>query len=305
MAGKVQETYKKVADTGVLDPGGLFNAPKDQWLGGSRDALDKLRTRYAEGQTAGQNQIDWGMQQGVDAGLASLGQAGANAQSQGIQAGNYSVEGMDIGRAGLAEQDAALGRQNDVTLAMLGTAAQRGPSAAQAQMRMGLDQTQNAMMAQAASARGGNAAAAMRNAQAQGSSMALQTNQQAGILRAQEEAQQRAQLVNAQAQAAGIYGGQQQTMGQRAGMGYGMQGQGLGLQQGANAQLMDVGSAQGQLGLGRANVGLAQQGNYLSAEQAANAAQLEASRAGEDSKARNKGGILSGVAGAIGGMFGG
>lgn len=305
MANFFQGNYKKVADTGILDPGGLFNAPKDQWYGGSRDALDKLRKGYSEGQAEGQRQIDWGMQQGVEPGLANLGQAGVNAQNQGIQASNYSVQGQGIGQGALAGQDEALGRQNDVTLAMLGTAAQQGPSAAQAQMRMGLDQSRNAMMGQAASARGGNAAAAMRNAQAQGSQMALQTNQQAATLRAQEEAQQRAQLISAQNAAAGIYGGQQQTMGQRAGMGFGMQGQGLGLQQGANAQLMDVGSAQGQLGLGRANVGLAQQGNYLSAEAQANAAQLEASRAGEDSKARNKGGILSGISSAIGGMFGG
>lgn len=301
--GWFQENYKKVADTGILDPGGLFNQPKDQWLGGSRDALAGLREGYARGQDDGQNQVEWGMR-AVDEGLVTLGSAGTNAANMGVQASNYGVQGQDIGRGALAGQDAALGRQNDVTLAMLGTAAQQGPSAAQAQMRMGLDQSQNAMMAQAASARGGNAAAAMRNAQAQGSQMALQTNQQAGVLRAQEQAQRQAQLINAQSAAAGIYGGQQQTMGQRAGMGYGMQGQGLGLEQGANAQLMDVGSTRAGIGQARGNMGVQQQANYLNAETEANKAQLEASQTGEDTKAKHKGGVLSGIAGAVGGMFG-
>lgn len=287
--GFVNENYKKVADTGVLDPGGLFNQPKDQWFGGSRDALDQLRKGYTEGQTAGQSQINNGMG-AVDQGLQTLGAAGTNAENQGVQAGNFSMIGQDIGTGALA-------RQGDVTSAMLKTASQQGPSAAEAQMRAGLDQTQNAMMAQAQSARGGNAAAAMRSAQYQGASAAAAVNQQAAALRAQEAESQRQTMLEAQSRAAGIYGGNAQ-------LGFGMQGQGLGLQQSANAQLADVGNSQASIGQNRANMGVQQQSNYLNAETEANKAQLEASRAGEDSKAKNRGGILSGISSGIGSMFG-
>jgi hypothetical protein len=300
--GFFSKNYKKVADTGILDPAGIYNQPKDQWFGGGAGELERLREGYAKGQDLGQIQIFRG-EEGIDQGLKTLGSAQGTAAGLGVAASNYGVQGQGIGQAGMLAQDAAMGRQNDVTLAMLGTAAQQGPSAAQAQMQMGLDQSRRAMMAQAASARGGNQAAAMRNAQAQGSQMALDVNQQAGVLRAQEANAQRQALLGAQAQAAGIYGGQQQMMGQRAGMGYGMQGQGLGLQQGANAQLADIGNTQAGIGQARANMGVQQQANYLGAETEANKAQLEASQSGEEAKNKSKGGILGGIGSALGGIF--
>jgi hypothetical protein len=300
----VKGNYKSVADTGMIDPAGLFNQPKDQWLGGSRGALDDLRRRYQGGQVSGQGQIDAGMG-GVDAGLATLTGAGAGAQQNAAAAGAYGAQGQGIGLAALGVQDAAIANQNRYGRDMLATAQQQGPSAAEAQMQMGLDRTQRGMMAQASEARGGNQAAAMSGAQATGAQMALDVNQQASVLRAQEEDRRRQAIMGAQGNLASIAGQQQQVLGQRAGMGFGMQGQGLGLAQGSNAQLMDVGSAQGQLGLGRANVGLGQQGNYLSAEAQANAAQLGASQATEEAKAKYKGGVLSGFSSGLGSMFGG
>lgn len=303
MGNFFQGGYKKVADTGILDPGGLFNAPKDQWLGGSNAAYREIQDRYKSGQQSGQGQIDQGIL-GVASGQATLGQAGVLAADDVNQARYYAAQGQDIGGAAIQSQDASMLGQLGYGQAALATAQQQGPSAAQAQMRMGLDQTQRAMMAQAQSARGGNAAAAMRNAQYEGAAMAAGTNQQAAVLRANEEAARRADIMGAQSQLAGISGQQSGMLGQRASMGYGMQGQGLGLSQSGTGQMANIGQGQGQLGLGQANVGVQQQGNYLTAEQEANKAQLEASRTGEDSKAKNKAGVIGGIASAVGGMFG-
>lgn len=86
-----------------------------------------------------------------------------------------------------------------------------GPSAAQLQMQAGVDQASNQAMGVAAAQRGMSPALAARQAQQAGAQMSQQANQQAGILRAQEQlnAQQSAGSMlasqrNARMQAAGI-----------------------------------------------------------------------------------------------------
>lgn len=86
-----------------------------------------------------------------------------------------------------------------------------GPSAAQLQMQAGVDQASNQAMGVAAAQRGMSPALAARQAQQAGAQMSQQANQQAGILRAQEQlnAQQAAGSMlasqrNARMQAAGI-----------------------------------------------------------------------------------------------------
>ena len=78
-------------------------------------------------------------------------------------------------------------------------AAGTGVSAARAQLAQGLQNTQRAMMAQAAGVRQ-NPLAAMRNAQAQGADMATQQNMQSAQLRAQEMQAAQAQQMQLAAQ---------------------------------------------------------------------------------------------------------
>lgn len=304
MAGYVSRNYKAVADTGVLDPAGLFNQPKDQWLGGSSAAAADMMNRYKGGQAAGQGQIDQGIAT-VGTGLGTLEQAQGLAGQDVDLARQYAGQGQGLGLAAIGVQDAAFANQARMGREALATAREQGPSAAQAQMLAGLDQSQRAMMAQAAAARGGNQAAAIAAAQGTGAAMASDVARQAAILRAQEEAQRRANIMAAQSQLAGFSGQQAQMLGQRAGMGFGMQGQGLGLSQGATGQLAGIGSAQAGAGQAQANMGVAQQGNYLTAEQQAAQAQLQASQATQEARARYRGGVLSGISSGLGSMFGG
>lgn len=78
-------------------------------------------------------------------------------------------------------------------------AAGKGVSAARAQLAQGLQNTQRAMVTQAAGVRQ-NPLAALRNAQAQGADMATQTNMQNAVLRAQEMQAAQAQQMQLAAQ---------------------------------------------------------------------------------------------------------
>ena len=267
--------------------------PQKAYLGGSafnaEGERNKLQSRGKGAMFDGRNDYGGGVQ--------TLGSAANSAVADRGNAGAYSTGGMMLGQSSIDQQNQALARQNDVTGQMLATAGQQGPSAAQAQMQMGLDQSQRAMMAQAAAARGGNQAAAMRTAQATGANMANDVNQQAGVLRAQEAQQQQMNMMGAQQAAAGIYGGQQQTMGNTAQLGYGMQGQGLGLAQGSTGQLAGIGANQTSAALGQQNIGLGY--DQIIADR--DKAQLEADRGNASASAAAKspaaafGSVLGGV----------
>ena len=276
--------------------------PDPTYIGGSQEALDARRQQQQQGIGQGAAYTQGGMEI-AGAGADMIGGAYDTAGQDRTLARGYSDSGLRIGAAGLDQQRQAMGRQNAVTGQMLATAAQQGPSAAQAQLQMGLDQSQRAMMAQAAGARGGNQAAAMQMAQATGSNMANQVNQQAGVLRAQEAQQQQMNLLGAQQAAAGIYGGQQQTMGTTAQLGYGMQGQGLGLAQGSTGQQGQMGANVGSIGLGVAGAGNQMQGNYLGAQTETDKAQLTADTQQSSAKQGAKGGIMGAAKNIIGSMF--
>ena len=213
-------------------------APAPSYLGGTPEAQEAGRTRL-------NNISDRAAKSGeatYATGTSMLGDASSAAYADRSNALGLSGQGQMLGNSGVTAQNQAIANAR-------GVAAQQGPSAAQAQMQMGLDQSQRAMMAQAAGARGGNQAAAMQMAQATGSNMANQVNQQAGILRAQEQQAAMDRQLGVEQMAAG-YGGQQ------AGLGYGMQTQGMGLAQGSTKQVGDIGANMTSAGLGQQNIGL-------------------------------------------------
>lgn len=263
--------------------------PQKSYMGGSQEALDAQRGELGGmGQAASQTGAGYTSQ-----GVGMLGQAGAQAGYDRGAAYGMMGSGMQLGQSGTAQQSGAVRN-------MIEQARAETPSMAQAQLQMGLNQTQQAMLGQAAQARGGNQAAAMRGAQMAGANMALQTNQQAAILRAQE-AQQRQQNI------LGAYGAASSAYGQQAGMGYGLAGQGLGAAQQSTGMLGQFGNQVGGLGVGQQNVGLGAYGllNDL------NKTQLDADRGNASataiagSPAATFGSILGGVTQIWGGGGGG
>jgi hypothetical protein len=307
LSGDVKGGFKDIAN-GALgglpfnSMGGFNKAPEQQYLGGSKDALAGLREKYAAGQQSGADILNAGVGT-TGTGVQMLGTAADQAARDRQNAIMASSRGSTILDQGLAGQDTALGRQAAVTRAMLATAAQQGPSAAQAQLQMGLAQTQQAMNAQAASARGGNAAAAMRMAQANGAAMAGDVNQQAAVLRAQEQQAHQAQLINAQNAAAGTYGAQGNTYGNTASLGGGIQNQGLQLAQGSTGQLGQFGANTASVGLGLASAGNQQQASYLNAETEANKAQLGTDQQHASAKKAASGGWIGTAANVIKSIF--
>lgn len=210
------------------------------YFGGDKKAYDATRAEYgalgaglaAEGQTR------------TGEGYNLLGEAYTDASGDHSRAKFYENQGYGIGQQAMQSQDMDLYNLQSM-------AGRNTDSLAQAQLQAGLEQTQRTMAAQAASARGGNQAAALRNAQATGAQMALQTNQQAAMMRAQEQQAQLAREMAAQQYAGNVHGG-------RAQMGYGMQGQGLGLAQGAT-------QGEAQIANQMAGIGLEQGGQALGA----------------------------------------
>lgn len=250
--------------------------------GGTPDTAVMYRGQMQQGILQGQGMIGTGT--GTMQGAAM--QTVANRQ----QANQMYGTGALIGSQGLSNQNAAIG-------GMLSTAGLQGPSVAALQMQQGLGQTQQAMMAQAAAARGGNQAAAMRNAQAQGSAMAMDVNAQAAQLRAAEEQARINRVVGAQQAAAGMYG-------EQAGLGFNVMDSGAGYNIQNTGQLAQIGQGVGQLGT-------AQTGQYLGAlsDQAKSEmvarTDLENTRIGGVVQQRaNNQAFMGGVVGAAGGVLG-
>ena len=112
--------------------------------------------------------------------------------AQGIQGNQMMVSGAQVGNADTQQS-------RDFQLQALSMAQQaaagQGPSVAGLQQAQGFDQAMQAQLAMAAQARGGFNPAAMRNAQNQGAMLQAQAASQGGILRAQEMAQARGDLM--------------------------------------------------------------------------------------------------------------
>jgi hypothetical protein len=279
--------YTQVEQGGLPDPMGISSRitthltggpPERSFAGGSQEALDAQRGQYGG---MGANSYAAGGQ-AWSQGLGTMGQAAGQAQADRNAAYGYAAQGQGIGSSGLAGQNAAVANAR-------GIAAQSTDSLAQRQLQAQSAANQRQMMGMAAQARGGNQAAAMRNAQLVGSQMQLQTNEQAAQLRAGEQQAAINRQLGVESMAANV-GGQQ------AGLGYGMYGQGLGMAQGATGQLAGIGGNMASAGLGQQNVGLGAYGllNDL------NIAQLEADRANASAAAvaKSPAGVVGNVLGA-------
>lgn len=252
----------------------LNKPPPKSHYGGSAEEAAALKARNAAGIDAGLGVTDSGLQV---IGTA-VGQAGQN-RNVGL---GMVREGGQVANTGMLSQDARIN-------ASLAAANQPVNSVAEAQMRMAADRNNAQMMAQASAARGGNQAAALRSAQAIGSQNSLETNQQAGLLRLQEEQARRAGIVQANQSAAGMYG-------DRAQLGYSVAGQGLGAATTATGQT-------GQLGQAVTQVGTTTTGQFLGADTAQNQAQIQADAKWADEAQKSKGGVAGVVGKVIGSIF--
>lgn len=188
-----------------LDPTSAQYDP-NQW-GANNALMQAAGGNYAQGQankTALPNQP--GYQQAVN-------QAGTAAGQVGNAANMVPVSDLKS----RAAQTSQLGQYGQDLGLLRATAMGQGPSAAQSMMQSQTDSNMRNQMAMAASARGGNIAAANRQAVNAGQNMAMQSTSQMSALRAQEQLQGQAQLAGAQSQLASALQGVR-TGDQNAGM---------------------------------------------------------------------------------------
>ena len=293
--GKVKHDAGNMAKSfgSALSAAPLRNAlrgPESVYAGGSKEALEANRAQYDAGILAGQGQVGRG--EGLAfAGADVAGQAAGMAQGTYGAAGGLYGTGTQLGASGIGSQNAALG----ASIASAGT--QTG-SLAEALARQTTQEQGQQMMGQAASARGGNQAAAIRGAQVQASQNALATNQQIGLMRLQEERARQDAITQAQQFAAGQYGNQAQ-------LGYGTAEAGLGAQNAATGQVNAAGSTIGGIGGSVMGAGTTTQGQFLNAEVQQNTAQANADMEIQKAKSAHKAGLLKGLSSSVGSMFGG
>lgn len=182
-------------------------------LGGKAGKRTFEQSNYAKGPDYDSNAFNYGGS-GQAATQEIAGSRGMGYAAQARQGPQVNYGAADQSRGlGLA----ARGGQGEAGDLYRAAALGQGPSAAQAQLRMGLDQATASQYALANSARGGalGLAGAQQQAQSQAALMAGQAAQQAAVLRAQEQ----------QAGMAGYAG----VMGQQRGQD--LQAQGLDAQQ--------------------------------------------------------------------------
>lgn len=248
--------------------------------GGGPDQADAYRQQWLGGIGSGARQVDQGM-----LGLQGSARMGAEIYGQGA---GMAQAGLGYADQARAQQMGALGLQRDAAM---------GQAPSQAQMLMQGAQTQQArqMMAAAQAARGGNQAAAMRNAQYEAASGNAQTQQQMAALRANEMAQAR-----------GAYG---DMSGQIRGQDMGLAGMGLGAQTAGMQGVGQAGAQMGQIGAGREGNYLGTFSNQLQNEAAARMQvnrDIAAQRQGQKAAQAAQTGQLIGTAGAVvGGIYGG
>lgn len=188
-------------------------AAPDALAGQTRAGIaDQIRNSGIDRQNAalaaaqGNSDQTRGMQLAAAGNLATAGGDFRNAQG-GLLAGGMSAAAADSMRqsqlaAGAGRSDAGSAGYQNSALGMYQAAAMgQGPSAAQAQFQGALDQNIAAQRAMGASARGGGAAAAMRQAGQTGAQLALQSQAQSAALRAAEQQAGMAGLANTAAAA--------------------------------------------------------------------------------------------------------
>jgi hypothetical protein len=256
---------------GEVRSGRLLETPREVYVGGGSAEASDRKNMYKAGIGSGAGLTDYGV--GVAGqGAGMLGQAGQQAIA-------YGAEGQGIGQFGLNSQNAAIANAR-------GLAGQSTDSLALLQLQQAQDTNTQRMLGMAAQARGGNQAAALRNAQAMGSQNQLVTNQQAAQLRAGEQQAALNRQLGVEQMAAGV-GGQQ------AGLGYGMYGQGIGM-------LGQAGAQTGQIGTSLAGTGVQQQGVYVGALAGHDRTQAELDAEREKARREQKNKIFDGVMGSVG-----
>lgn len=203
----------------------------------------------------------------------AVGMLGASA----LEGADYTRRGRIVGDTGFGNAVTALDLQQQAAMG-------RAPSQAELLLQANADEAQRVAMAQAASARGGNQAAALRSATALGTQAQLQAGQQAAALRAEEMAAAR------QAYA--------QTSQGILGQGLGAEGQGIGIQ-------ADVAGRIGQLGAQREGLYTgAQMG--LNQQILANMTELEKARLGVGvAQESGRQAMIGNVLGTVGTVAGG
>lgn len=235
---------------GTVDPKSVYNP-----------AAPELGRSYGFGHTM-ERQGEAAMQRGMQLGYYPRGAP----QAQAAQGQAAQLQGGQMYLGGLAEQGTRSQQQTNLGT-LQAAAAGDAPSAAQAQLRQGLDASIRAQMSLANSGRGAGADAmqAQRMAASQGARMQLAAQGQSAMLRAQEQAQARGMYTDALGQQRGQDQQRnayflQQAMGQ-AGMNQQMALANMNAQQQANmgnvgfqlqSRGLDDQSAQGYMRLGMA-----------------------------------------------------
>ena len=256
---------------------------KQRYYGRSPEQEQAYRQYYGAGMVSGQQQIDSGvgqLQQGTQY-AQNIGTRGEAVQGRGLAAADRSAALMDQG-SGMLGESYDLQRQ-----AALGNA----PSQAEQLLRANADEAARQQMGIASAARGGNQAAAMRNASTVGNQMQLQAGQQAGALRAQEMAQARSSMSQ-------IGAAQSNVGAQRAQLGLGL------MDQGFNQQRF---SAESQMGAGRyiGDLGTQREANYMNAQQTMEGQVLDSSTQIEIERAKAQQAKKDRRVGAMGMLVGG
>lgn len=266
--------------TGILALGG---AQDPTVLGGSEDELERIRNAALGGTAKGARYT----QGGVDAANLALGDFGRAVESGGLNASR----GMGPTYSGpTAREQVLLGR-----MGVLGEQAWNAPSKVALVSQQQQDELGRQMIGAASAARGGNQAAALRNAGAAAQDASLVAQQQ--IAQAQLEETDRRRALQFEAQRATLAGTQAAL--------------GLGVQAGAARagatnqaqQIYQAGLGQyGQLGLGLGQLGLGTEELYSGKEMQANSAQLEADRQYAAAKAAATQQLVSNGAMAVGSL---
>jgi hypothetical protein len=236
----------------------IITDPNKTYYGGSEGGLQNSRDQMEAGRLQGFADSQMGIayaQGGASYADPNYNKLRDKGYEQLQKSGNQIAEGQSILWDSAQNMNAA--------------ANTNAASVAEAHQRLANDQNSRQMIAQASSARGGNQAAAMRGAQAAASSNALQTNQQIGVMRAQEEQAK----IGRQMQAAQYMGGVGTT---NMNFGIGQQAQGLATAFHAMDTQGDRAIQQGQIGVGMANAANNQQSIYTSALTDVNKSQLNA-----------------------------
>ena len=231
----------------------------------------------------GQEGLGWGYDQGkqfTERGQEMNTQAGMRGDDfQNLGASiNKDASGEAGHLQGLGEDMAGRGGPEDIQALRNFYGQGPGPSAAEAQMRLGADQNMAQSIALARSGRGGANPAAMRQAMSGNAATGAQTNAQLGNLRAQEAANWRGQQMQAMGMAGGMelqQGGMndaamanfynlaagERARGTQAELGFGgLAGQQYG--QGQQAEIGMAGMGNQAVGMGQNyNLGMTGQGN--------------------------------------------